>query len=183
MANEKTNRARRIVTGVDGSEASRAALRWALHQAELTGAEVEAAMAWQWPNTYDWPIPVDTDFRAWARQVLDETVAAVTKSVGSEITVHRTLIQGDAAAVLLDAGRGAELLVIGSRGHGGFAGALLGLALMAEGSSNSGIARALWVTEGTVEKHVQHILTKLRLPDSGDDHRRVLAVVTFLEAR
>ncbi|HEX3593379.1 MAG TPA: response regulator transcription factor [Pseudonocardiaceae bacterium] len=57
------------------------------------------------------------------------------------------------------------------------------LALMAEGRSNSGIARALWVTEGTVEKHVQHILTKLRLPDSGDDHRRVLAVVTFLEAR
>ena len=57
------------------------------------------------------------------------------------------------------------------------------LALMAEGRSNSGSARALWVTEGTVEKHVQHILTKLRLPDSGDDHRRVLAVVTFLEAR
>jgi serine/threonine-protein kinase PknK len=57
------------------------------------------------------------------------------------------------------------------------------LALMAEGRSNSGIARALWVTEGTVEKHVQHILTKLQLPDSGDDHRRVLAVVTFLEAR
>jgi DNA-binding NarL/FixJ family response regulator len=57
------------------------------------------------------------------------------------------------------------------------------LALMAEGRSNSGIARALWVTEGTVEKHVQHILTKLQLPDGGDDHRRVLAVVTFLEAR
>jgi DNA-binding NarL/FixJ family response regulator len=57
------------------------------------------------------------------------------------------------------------------------------LALMAEGRSNAGIARALWVTEGTVEKHVQHILTKLQLPDSGDDHRRVLAVVTFLETR
>jgi len=57
------------------------------------------------------------------------------------------------------------------------------LALMAEGRSNAGIARVLWVTEGTVEKHVQHILTKLQLPDSGDDHRRVLAVVTFLETR
>lgn len=57
------------------------------------------------------------------------------------------------------------------------------LALVAEGRSNAGIARQLWVTEGTVEKHVQHILTKLRIPDSGDDHRRVLAVVTFLEAR
>ncbi|WP_242002174.1 response regulator [Kribbella steppae] len=57
------------------------------------------------------------------------------------------------------------------------------LALMAEGRSNAGIARRLWVTEGTVEKHVRHILAKLSLPETGDDHRRVLAVVTFLEAR
>jgi DNA-binding NarL/FixJ family response regulator len=55
------------------------------------------------------------------------------------------------------------------------------LALMAEGRSNAGIARQLWVTESTVEKHVQHIMTKLELPDTGDDHRRVLAVVRFLE--
>ena len=57
------------------------------------------------------------------------------------------------------------------------------LALMAEGRSNAGIARQLWVTEGTVEKHVHSILTKLRLPATGDDHRRVRAVITFLEAR
>jgi len=57
------------------------------------------------------------------------------------------------------------------------------LALMAEGRSNSGIAKRLWVTEGTVEKHVRSILTKLNLPEAEDDHRRVLAVVTFLEAR
>jgi DNA-binding NarL/FixJ family response regulator len=57
------------------------------------------------------------------------------------------------------------------------------LALMAEGRSNAGIARQLWVTEGTVEKHVHHILGSLRLPATGDDHRRVLAVLTFLEAR
>jgi DNA-binding NarL/FixJ family response regulator len=56
------------------------------------------------------------------------------------------------------------------------------LALMAEGRSNAGIARRLWVTEGTVEKHVRAILTKLNLPEAGDDHRRVLAVITFLEA-
>jgi DNA-binding NarL/FixJ family response regulator len=56
------------------------------------------------------------------------------------------------------------------------------LALMAEGRSNAGIARLLWVTEGTVEKHVNSILRKLRLPDSGDDHRRVLAAITFLNA-
>jgi len=57
------------------------------------------------------------------------------------------------------------------------------LALMAEGRSNAGIARQLWVTEGTVEKHVHSILMKLRLPETADDHRRVLAVVAYLEAR
>jgi len=57
------------------------------------------------------------------------------------------------------------------------------LGLMAEGRSNAGIAHQLWVTEGTVEKHVHSILGKLRLPETGDDHRRVLAVLTFLEAR
>jgi serine/threonine-protein kinase PknK len=54
------------------------------------------------------------------------------------------------------------------------------LALMAEGRSNAGIARRLWVTEGTVEKHVRSILTKLSLAETDDDHRRVLAVLTFL---
>ena len=57
------------------------------------------------------------------------------------------------------------------------------LALMAEGRSNAGIARRLWVTEGTVEKHVRSILTKLGLAETTDDHRRVLAVLAFLEAR
>ena len=57
------------------------------------------------------------------------------------------------------------------------------LALMAEGRSNAGIARRLWVTEGTVEKHVRSILTKLTLPETEDDHRRVLAVLTFLDSR
>jgi serine/threonine-protein kinase PknK len=57
------------------------------------------------------------------------------------------------------------------------------LALLAEGRSNAGVARRLWVTEGTVEKHVRSILTKLDLPEADDDHRRVLAVLTYLEGR
>jgi DNA-binding NarL/FixJ family response regulator len=57
------------------------------------------------------------------------------------------------------------------------------LALMAEGLSNAGIGRRLSVTDGTVEKHVNGILMKLQLPESQDDHRRVLAVIAFLEAR
>jgi DNA-binding NarL/FixJ family response regulator len=57
------------------------------------------------------------------------------------------------------------------------------LSLMAEGRSNAGIAHQLWVTEGTVEKHVHSILMKLPLPETEDDHRRVLAVIAFLDAR
>ena len=57
------------------------------------------------------------------------------------------------------------------------------LALMAEGRSNAGIAHQLWITEGTVEKHVRSILMKLRVPVSEDDQRRVLAVITYLDAR
>jgi serine/threonine-protein kinase PknK len=57
------------------------------------------------------------------------------------------------------------------------------LSLMAEGRSNGGIGRQLWVAEGTVEKHVSSILTKLNLHEADDDHRRVLAVITFLKAR
>ncbi len=57
------------------------------------------------------------------------------------------------------------------------------LALMAEGRSNAGIGHHLWVTEGTVEKHVRSILAKLQLTETEDDHRRVLAVLTYLEAR
>ncbi|WP_433472421.1 response regulator transcription factor [Spirillospora sp. CA-142024] len=57
------------------------------------------------------------------------------------------------------------------------------LALMAEGRSNAGIAHRLWITEGTVEKHVRSILTRMQLPETEDDHRRVLAVLKFLETR
>jgi DNA-binding NarL/FixJ family response regulator len=57
------------------------------------------------------------------------------------------------------------------------------LAQMAQGRSNAGVARQLWVTEGTVEKHVRSIMTKLRLPETQEDHRRVLAVLTFLNVR
>ena len=57
------------------------------------------------------------------------------------------------------------------------------LELMAEGASNAGIAKRLWVTEGTIEKHVRAILAKLQLAETPDDHRRVLAVLTFLDSR
>jgi serine/threonine-protein kinase PknK len=54
---------------------------------------------------------------------------------------------------------------------------------MAEGRSNAGIAKSLWLAEGTIEKHIRHIFTKLGIQTAPDDHRRTLAVITFLDAR
>ena len=94
-------------------------------------------------------------------------------------------LRKDASDVLLDRSLGDPQALGDSR-----IGAPLGhqredvpLALIAEGCSNAGIARRLWGTEGTVEKHVRSILAKLNLPEAEEDHRRVLAVVTFLQAQ
>jgi len=57
------------------------------------------------------------------------------------------------------------------------------LALMAQGQSNAGIAKTLWITHGAVEKHIKHIFAKLRIPATSDTHRRALAAITFLENR
>ncbi|MFI9272036.1 universal stress protein [Kitasatospora sp. NPDC052896] len=117
----------RIVVGVDGSESSEEALRWAVRQAALVGATVDALIAWDYPRVYGWPAPtVETfDYEENARKVLAETIS---KAVGPEppVEISSLSIQGDPATALLDAARGATLLVVGNRGHGGFTGALLG---------------------------------------------------------
>jgi|SRR4051794_21236671 len=113
----------RIVVGVDGSTASTDALRWAARQADLTGASLEAVTAWSYPTTYGFPVIADVDWEKGALTVLDE---AVDKALGREADVTRRAVEGHAALVLTEAAQGAELLVVGSRGHGGFAGLLLG---------------------------------------------------------
>jgi nucleotide-binding universal stress UspA family protein len=115
----------RIVVGVDGSPASVAALTWAVHQASLTGAVVEAVTAWQFPAAYGgYPVDAGTDWRANAHIVQD---MAVKEALGDEATgLVRRVAEGHSVRVLLDASAGAELLVVGSRGHGGFTGMLLG---------------------------------------------------------
>ncbi|MFE1318654.1 universal stress protein [Kitasatospora phosalacinea] len=123
----ETERPSRIVVGVDGSPSSRAALAWAVRQAELTGARVEAVTAWQYPAGYGWPAPVlqSFDFAAAASQSLSETVAAV--AAGHEgVEIRQRVIQEHPATALLAAADGADLLVVGNRGRGGFAGTLLG---------------------------------------------------------
>lgn len=113
---------RRIVVGVDGSACSRAALAWAVRQAELTGAVVEAVTAWELPATSGLDPQLYLDYPAAAAKMLTDAIA----EAGGRATVHPRVKPGHAAEVLAGASAGAELLVVGSRGHGGFVGALLG---------------------------------------------------------
>ena len=122
-ANERGN----IVVGVDASDCSKDALRWAARQAELTGATVDAIMAWRFPAFSGW-VPVDADdldFRRFAEQALAD---AVDEVFGRDHPgwLRTRVAEGHAAQVLVEASADAELLVVGSRGHGGFTGLLLG---------------------------------------------------------
>ena len=120
----------RIVVGVDGSESSRAALAWAVRQAALTGATVDAVHAWYIPATYGYgygyamvmPVP---DLEKIAVQVIDKAVAEVA-DLAPGVEIRALTVEGNPAQALLDAAKDADLLVVGSRGHGGFAQALLG---------------------------------------------------------
>lgn len=118
---------RPIVVGVDGSEHAARALRWALDEARIRGAAVQAVHAWQNPDVgvTGFPVPkVGTEGIAEAAQeTLDQ---AVDDQATGGVEVERSLVRGPAAQALLDAAKGADLLVVGSRGRGGFAGLLLG---------------------------------------------------------
>ncbi len=114
------------MVGIDGSGPSKAALRWALGQAVLTGATVHAVAAWEYPSLYGWFAPmVDDGFEQTARRTLS---AEINEILGPEhsVEVRESLVLGHAAEVLLDAAEDADLLVLGSRGRGTFARTLLG---------------------------------------------------------
>lgn len=128
---ERDGRVSRIVAGVDGSPSALAALRWAIWQATLTGASVDAVIAWQYPvvtGGYAWaPVAMveSADYREIAEKIVTDAISSVVDP-GSAVHVRAVVQQGNAAQVLIDAAAGADLLVVGSRGHGGFAAALLG---------------------------------------------------------
>lgn len=117
-----------IVVGVDGSPSSRSALSWALGQASLTGTSVTAVIAWEFPAFYSWEggtMPPE-EFEDAAHENLHRAVDETVTDAHRHVPVHREVRHGHAAQVMLEASKGAELLVLGSRGHGGFVGALLG---------------------------------------------------------
>jgi nucleotide-binding universal stress UspA family protein len=129
MPDQQTEHGHRIVAGVDGSASSLAALRWAIRQAELTGSSVDAVIAWEPPaaSGLGWGVAMadETDYAELAAKTVTEAIGAVADPA-SHVSVRATVGEGNAAQILLDASDGADLLVVGCRGHGGFASALLG---------------------------------------------------------
>ena len=118
----------RIVVGVDGSESSMDALRWALDEAKLRDAELIALHAFTVPALAgEVPFggsPLAVDWESDAHHVLGRAVEDVTSDSG--FPVQKRLVQKPAAQALIRASQNADLLVVGSRGHGGFSGLLLG---------------------------------------------------------
>ena len=116
----------KIVVGVDGSEPSKAAMKWALRQARLTGGRLSAVISWDASPIYGWEAaPSRKDLNTNSAHVLGEVIAEVTG--GSEdITIEREIANGHPAKALLNSAQGAEALVLGNRGRGGFSKALLG---------------------------------------------------------
>lgn len=121
-----------IVVGIDGSEGAKHALEWAAGEAKLRGAPLTVLLAWQWPTGFSagagWagitPELIE-DFQKLAEQRLEEACTAVAPAFDG-LEVKRTVVEGVPAQALIEAADDADLLVVGTRGHGGFAGLLLG---------------------------------------------------------
>lgn len=125
----ETQAANRIVVGVDGSEPSKSALKWAASIAGTTGASIDAIAVWQMSRAASGPgwadVPVEWDKTKETRANLTATLQEV---FGDDLpsTLSAIVREGNPAKVLLDASAGARMLIVGSRGHGGFVGLLLG---------------------------------------------------------
>jgi nucleotide-binding universal stress UspA family protein len=136
-ANATSRKRDTIVVGVDASDGARAAYRWALAEARLRNARLRAVYAWTltYPRgegygyligpTDVFPYGGPSDQRRAAEQVLERATAHMFRETDG-VELEREVIQGPAADVLVDAAADADLLVVGSRGHGGFVGLLLG---------------------------------------------------------
>jgi nucleotide-binding universal stress UspA family protein len=131
MAQPDTSPSPVVVVGVDGSESSVEAARWACEQARLTGSRLEVISAWQeagaWGMSWGMAIPIPSDFdpAGDTRTMLDGIVAALAGAAPS-VPIDTLVVEGHPAEVLVEASGHARLLVVASRGHGQFSGMLLG---------------------------------------------------------
>ena len=118
---------RRIVVGIDGTASSIAALDWAGRQAELTGASIDAVMVWRWPTAGIGIVAFPAGYRPEvdASEVL-ATVVAGACADHPAVEVRTSVVEGEPGSELVRAAQNADLLVLGSRGHGEIAGVLLG---------------------------------------------------------
>ena len=132
MTDQTADHDRRIVVGVDGSPNGTVALQWAMAQARLTRASIETITAWHEPAmigySYGWsPVMYEGEsVAAIAERILTDTVADLAAQHDHPVEIRTRVVQGHPAQVLLEAATGAQMLVVGSRGHGAFAGMLLG---------------------------------------------------------
>jgi nucleotide-binding universal stress UspA family protein len=121
MAQSVDGPERRIVVWLDASRASKAALAWAIAQAARRDAVVEVVTAYYW-----FPMPIEeVDFKGLATHMAEDAILDAAHR-GPPVKIISKVVRGNAAKVLLEAARGAELLVVGSRGHGSLAASLLG---------------------------------------------------------
>ncbi len=117
----------RIVVGVDGSDSSMRALDWAIAQAELTRASVLVVAAWHWPAALGWGIPLAPPYNpSQDAETVLENVLVPIRAKHPEVKIESRVVEGHPAPVLVEASKGADLLAVGSRGYGEFAGMLLG---------------------------------------------------------
>jgi nucleotide-binding universal stress UspA family protein len=127
MTSAPASRTGRIVVGVDGSPSSLDALAWAAREAEYTGAALEVVSTWEWPASFGWaaPVPDDFDPESDVRQALQAATEPV-RAAYPDVEINARVANGHPAPVLVEASKGAELLVVGSRGHGAFLGMVIG---------------------------------------------------------
>ncbi len=127
MATEQTAPTGRIVVGIDGSAASLVALEWAARQAELTNAALRIIGTWDWPTSFGWAVPIPDGFdpEQNVQKALDQA-AVETRAKHPAIEITTAALQGHPAPLLVEESKGADLLVVGSRGHGEFVGMLIG---------------------------------------------------------
>ena len=118
---------RRIVVGVDGSPASVRALAWAVREGRLSGGVVEVICAWQYPVGYGWAMTdADPEIRELSMETLEKAIAEAGAAAEEKVRIRLHVIEQEPVQALIEAAKEADLLVVGSRGHGGLTTMLLG---------------------------------------------------------